>query len=168
MKLLSEFFKRKDSKDGYRNECKVCLNKLHVIDYKLNREKRIIQSKSYYDLCDKNVRNIQSRAWAKSNKDKVYSKNKNYRKNNPGKISYDCAKRRAVKKKALPSWYKSEIKAIQELYLERNKWCDYGIDAHVDHIVPLQHPLVCGLHCFANLQVITAYDNMSKNNTFEV
>lgn len=39
-----------------------------------------------------------------------------------------------------------------------------GIQHQVDHIVPLRHPLVCGLHCEANLQVIPALDNQRKSN----
>ena len=40
------------------------------------------------------------------------------------------------------------------------------IPHHVDHIVPLVHELVCGLHCEANLQVLTAQQNLEKNNSF--
>ena len=34
----------------------------------------------------------------------------------------------------------------------------------VDHIVPLIHPLVCGLHCPANLRVIPLSDAIAKSN----
>lgn len=40
-----------------------------------------------------------------------------------------------------------------------------GIKWEVDHIVPVSSPLVCGLHCEANLQVITEAANKKKNNT---
>lgn len=39
-----------------------------------------------------------------------------------------------------------------------------GIQHSVDHIVPLRHPLVCGLHCPANLRVIPMAENARKSN----
>jgi hypothetical protein len=36
----------------------------------------------------------------------------------------------------------------------------------VDHIVPLVHPRVCGLHCEHNLAVITETENLAKSNHY--
>lgn len=41
-----------------------------------------------------------------------------------------------------------------------------GIQHSVDHIVPLVHPLVCGLHCPANLHVIPLAENVRKSNNW--
>lgn len=68
------------------------------------------------------------------------------------------AKRRAQKLKATVSW--SDPNKIREIY--RN--CPAGY--HVDHIVPLQGELVCGLHVEYNLQYLTSFDNRSKGNKF--
>ena len=38
---------------------------------------------------------------------------------------------------------------------------------HVDHVVPINHPLVCGLHVPWNLQVLTGPDNVRKSNSFD-
>lgn len=39
-----------------------------------------------------------------------------------------------------------------------------GVAHHVDHIHPLKHPLLCGLHVPWNLQVIPSGLNRSKSN----
>jgi DNA-directed RNA polymerase subunit RPC12/RpoP len=38
------------------------------------------------------------------------------------------------------------------------------VKAHVDHIVPLKHHLVSGLHVVANLRVIRGSENLKKRN----
>jgi hypothetical protein len=35
---------------------------------------------------------------------------------------------------------------------------------HVDHVIPLRHPLVCGLHAHTNLRVVPALVNLKKGN----
>lgn len=39
-----------------------------------------------------------------------------------------------------------------------------GIPHEVDHIIPLQSDVVCGLHCEMNLRVVTRAINRSKSN----
>ncbi len=57
----------------------------------------------------------------------------------------------------IPKWYEAGV--VRSLYKEANR---YGM--HVDHIVPLRGPGVCGLHCMANLQLLTPEQNRQKSN----
>lgn len=77
------------------------------------------------------------------------------------------AERRAAELRARPRWVSAA--AIQVVYREAvDLTAKTGEPHHVDHIVPLRHPLVCGLHVPWNLQAIPARENLSKNNRFEV
>lgn len=85
----------------------------------------------------------------KASKRKWYTKNASYR-------SALTAKRRANKKNATPKW--ANLKKIAEIY----KNCPHGMC--VDHIIPIQSKIVCGLHCESNLQYLTRSDNSKKSN----
>jgi hypothetical protein len=59
-------------------------------------------------------------------------------------------------KKKMICFYREAKKLTQET----------GTPHHVDHIVPLRSAIVSGLHCEANLQVITWRDNVVKGNRY--
>lgn len=64
---------------------------------------------------------------------------------------------RRCKHQKISSFYKKELLSI---YNSRPD------DHHVDHIVPLKHPDVCGLHVPWNLQYLPEDDNIKKSNKF--
>lgn len=63
-----------------------------------------------------------------------------------------------------PVWV--DRKAIAELYAKCKYMRSRGFDVVVDHIVPLNHPLVQGLHCIENLQIISYQANEHKSNHY--
>jgi hypothetical protein len=66
-----------------------------------------------------------------------------------------------------PAWANKE--AIKDIYNEAKKLTlETGIRYQVDHIIPVRHPLVCGLHVENNLRVLPADDNNQKSNSFEI
>lgn len=88
-----------------------------------------------------------------------------YRKKYPERRAASVAKRKAKKLQAIPLWYENE--KVKLIYLKRGELSKlWGIQLHVDHIIPLQGENVCGLHCWDNLQLMEAKLNISKNNKF--
>lgn len=54
---------------------------------------------------------------------------------------------------------------IRKVYREADRLTQRtGVKHNVDHIVPLNHPRVCGLHVHWNLRAIPAGPNMAKSN----
>lgn len=70
------------------------------------------------------------------------------------------SRRYAIRKQqAMPPWV--NIEELKSIYLT----CPEGY--HVDHIIPLKHELVCGLHVPWNLQHLPATENLKKRNKYE-
>lgn len=73
------------------------------------------------------------------------------------------ARRRAIHKRAAVAW--ADRDRIREFYVEAKRLeRELGIKHEVDHIVPLQSPIVCGLHVEHNLRVIPRFENIIKGN----
>lgn len=137
-----------DVKSGKNNTCRDCVNLAARIYRDTNPEKVQIASKVYRDNNPNKV---------KESYDKWASKNKGY-------LRQKYLKRRLS---IINASYKFNYGDQEELdIIEFYNNCPEGY--HVDHIVPLQHPLVCGLHVLANLQYLSAKDNLSKSNKFEI
>jgi len=78
-----------------------------------------------------------------------------------------ASERRARMVLAYPTWAdRDQIRAIYKTMRELNKAAGC-IAYHVDHIVPLAHPFVSGLHVHWNLRIIPAKENLEKHNQFD-
>jgi hypothetical protein len=146
----------------YRLKNKEKIKQYYLInkDYfkKINQSEKYKQVKRLYRLKnEKFIREI-SRNYYIKNAEKIKQYSKEYRLKNPHFKKSHCAKRRAIKLKATPKF--ANLNKIKEIY----KNCPKGYV--VDHIVPLQNKIVCGLHVEWNLQYLTKSENSSKCNRF--
>lgn len=129
---------------------------------KANREK-VRAMKNAWNRAHPEKARARMAAWKKDNQDRYLKAQADYRKNNHGKIKTYQAIRRAKSQRATPSWANTFF--IDEIYdLARLRTKILGYQWHVDHIVPLQHPKVCGLHVHNNLRVISGLENKRKGN----
>jgi hypothetical protein len=88
--------------------------------------------------------------------------------NNAGMAKAKRARRRASELNATPDWLTAIHKAQIAEYYEVATALEMqtGVKHHVDHIIPLKAKIASGLHVPWNLQVLTAIENLSKNNSY--
>ena len=156
-------------------KCRRCFEKKQISEFYVRRKNgRVISHGSLCKECAKKG----AAEWSSANKDrhnkntrKWWAENKNkhaimvakWARKNRAKLNSSCRLRRVIKKKVTPAWANEFfIEEIYDLALLRTKIT--GEKWHVDHIVPLQSKLVCGLHTEQNLRVIPAFKNLSKGN----
>jgi hypothetical protein len=181
-KPLGEFYRRPDSPDGYRNECKPCWKKKCAQHYANDRENQREYRRTYYrKKLAENPDFHKEKYWAdlelarqqnKENylrhREKRVAQAVEYAKNNRAKANATGKKYKAAKRNACPPWVLASpdlCGMMEDVYLQAQELTqETGVMHHVDHIIPLQGRGVCGLHVPWNLQVLTASENCSKQN----
>lgn len=74
-------------------------------------------------------------------------------------------RRRRRERRAMPPWVK--LSDIRPFYREAKRLTrETGVLHVVDHIVPLDGRIVCGLHAPCNLRVIPWHENATKANRY--
>ena len=149
-KAFDDFYNCKNSYDKKLNQCKECNINKGQSYREGNREKE-------------RVRNRGSRL---QNPEIGRARMAQWRKDNPAKARAIRRLREARNLQACPPWAEHpNCKKEMLAHYQHAEWLASvtGEVFHVDHIVPLQNDFVCGLHVPANLMVLSAEDNHSKN-----
>lgn len=158
VKPVSEFYRRYDQKTpGYLCRCKKCHGRITSANPKKSGLVRA------WGQRNKERRNELARIWRKANPGKVASAGKRWRETHRDYVNGRKVHRILTSRQQTPKWsikfFVSEARALARLRTRMT-----GFEWHVDHIVPLRHPLVCGLHAHTNIRVIPGRENLQKNN----
>lgn len=186
-----DFTPRKTSRDGLGSYCRPCNNaKIKArrdADREAYRAKAAAAARARYAQDSSKVRqnsanwrsrnpddaktaSRESKARARaSNPDTAKSKARTWNAANREKVRVWEARRRAMERHAVTEWDRElDSLVIAEAYdLRKLRTEATGYEWHVDHVVPLTNPHVCGLHNAHNLEVVPASYNCSKRNKFD-
>lgn len=132
--------------------------------YRVNNPEKVKAARCVAYQANKASENAASRRYKLANKEAISVKYSLHRKAHPEQNREQRARRKARERRATPAWANRFFMA--EAYrLARLRTSMLGHEWQVDHIVPIQSHLVCGLHCEANLSVVPAQVNLAKSNT---
>jgi len=132
-----------------------------------NKEKEKTCFKKYKEENKEKV-SAANKKWREENKAKQAGLTATWRKENRARYNFLHAKRRAIKLKATPKWLTENDYALLLDYYVMAKELEniFPWGQQVDHIIPLQGKTVCGLHTPNNLQILSVWQNQSKNNSY--
>jgi hypothetical protein len=165
----SQFSKCSARKDKLQLKCKSCSRRISKNFRDSNPEKVLknnlnfkIRNPNYakeWAQAHKSRRSLQVRQWYKKNKALKSAQNKNWKASNPEAVKIYKQKRLLCERRATINKLQSRALKIFKLSSK---------EGYVtDHIIPLVHPKVCGLHVLENLQHLTDYENSVKGTSFD-
>jgi hypothetical protein len=150
-----------DSKD-YRGKNKEAVSEVKKLWWSKNRQEVLARWKETYPQRQEAHREY-NRTRAALISPQAVARAMQWRKDNPGMHAANTATRRSAKLRATLG--ERDATAIKRIYAEAKRFSSLlGITLHVDHIVPLVSPDVCGLHVWANLQLLERGENSRKSN----
>ncbi len=175
-KTLTEFYKKTDRKSGYSAICKSCEKLKGRERYVKNKDKKLAANRTWQRNNPDKMKEMKSRYRNKeSTKQQMLKYNRNWNDKNREKKNQREASRRAAKLRATPPWLTETMKTDMEIKYLIAISCtkasqDISINKakyEVDHIIPLQSKVVCGLHVPWNLQILTKANNIKKSNKLQ-
>ena len=168
-KPFAEFSKVTDpckgDKYGLRSTCKKCRSAANN-SYNQKRPAITKETNSLWYAENSERAKHRAKVWRENNKEWHAENNKKWKSANKAMNAANAARYKARKNKATPVWLDAiQLAQIQEFYdIASCRTVQTGVPHHVDHIVPLNGENVYGLHVPWNMQVLTAFENISKKN----
>jgi len=158
----------KEAMKAYREANKEARAERNKAWYEANKEDIAERNKAWYEA-NKEAIAEKHKAYREANKEVILERKKAYREANKEAVLECNAKRKALKRNAVPKFLRNceEEKArLRSIYKLRQVLSDAtGIIYHVDHMWPMSDG---GPHWSGNLQVITAQENLSKYASVDV
>lgn len=139
------------TRNGQKYCSKKCYNKI--------ANKKHSEYKKKWNAVNQDSLNISKQKWLENNPDKRKESSNTYRIHNRAYYNLYIKSRSSRVKQATPIW--ADLVDIINVYKE----AEY-LQLEVDHIIPIKHPLVCGLHVWSNLQLLSRSENAKKSNKF--
>jgi superfamily II helicase len=178
-KQIEEFNRDRGNKDGHASICKSCSRASDIRRYSARREKQIAYLREYYKN-NKDKLRAAARRWYLMNQDRTKATRAAWLARNPEKRreirqkwdrinqaqrNENTVRRRRLQLEAVPLWANKGV--MRAIYAEAKRLSvETGIIHHVDHIVPISSPLVCGLHVENNLRAVPWRENVLKHNRY--
>lgn len=181
VKPYIEYYACKNTIGGLKSECKDCvksslkqLNNLVSVEYKTCSKCELNKPSQSFSVSKRSSDGIRpsckeccekvAKVYRELNKDKSAIQNKQYRDKNPHICSAISSRRRELMTIGINGTCSERLR---EIYYISAAFSSDEVKYNVDHIVPLKHPQVCGLHVPWNMQVLTKNENLSKRNKFD-
>jgi len=186
-KDVTEFHANKQAKDGKASNCKCCrkisqenwrlksnynksyydknsdIIKKRASQYKKDNPEKVKQVRREYYQNNRATIDSKNKKWAKDNRERSREIKKKYEKNNPEVKLKSSIDRRAKERLSTPEWSESsKIRTLMQKCKELSRLT--GKVYHIDHIEPIRGKNVCGLHVWANLQILEDDLNYKKSN----
>lgn len=157
--------KGKGCRFNLRSKCKECHSQNGINWHHNNKERAKNNRKKWYKS-NKEYSIQYAIDWRENNPERAKETMRKWTKKNAPRRAMKQTERKASQFNATPSWLSAiELAQIQEMYdVAAAKTMQTGIKHHVDHIHPLQGNAFNGLHVPWNLQILTAFENISKKN----
>lgn len=164
--------------------CKKCNIDKNICEFKVVRKSETRTSvRGYCNSCYPQIKSQYNqnckeyrKKWGKDNGKRRYIREKasgkkqqmykkEYAKNKAKYVARAQSRFSKRKQHTLPNVNYKDLQIFYDKAQELTK--KTGVKHNVDHIIPLNHPDVCGLNVPWNLQVLTENENKTKSNKFD-